>query len=252
MPQNKHITLCSEAVTWAQNCVTWPDPKTLYAVNQFIKNCKNHGNWDLMDRFWLLGTGTQDNSSVSLINPTSTRLTQYGAITWTQYVGCQADGSTGHIDTGYNFLSDAVEVQPENFSAGVWVVQPNTAGSGIDMGTCCGALCIASHFGSYNCLVEMNDANVAGYNATPTGLLNGTRTNSTINNVWVNGANVQTNTTAGSATWYGASSNVNIFQYAGVPYYSNAQLFLAYIGSGNMDQVAFYNDCQMLYNRLNG
>ena len=252
MPLTIQAPLCTEAIAWASNCTTWPDPKTLYAVNQFIKNCKNHGNWGLMDRFWLLGTGIQDNSLVSLINPTSAKLIQNGTPTWIQYVGWKGDGSAAYFDTGYLPGVSNVQANGTNLSAGVWASIINTNSGGVDMGTCCGALTICSWFeAGYNRLIEMNDSNITGSLNTDIGLFCGVRTVPTTTNVWVNGVDVFNTGSVGGGGW-ASGSNIDIFRYGGIGYPSNAQLFLAYIGSGNMDQVAFYNDCQMLYNRLNG
>ncbi len=92
---------CKQATLWTNNLGTYPAPKTVQAVSQFMSWELNNGNWQATDQIFLLAQDNQTNSCVGLVQPTLTPATQINNPSWTAYQGFTGNGTNSYINTKY-------------------------------------------------------------------------------------------------------------------------------------------------------
>lgn len=87
-----------------------PQPSTSYktAVNVLVRALKASGDWNRLDRLWIHATEAQQNARISLVNPTSTALTEVNSPTWTANQGYNGDAATSYLQTSYRPSVNAV------------------------------------------------------------------------------------------------------------------------------------------------
>ncbi len=108
----------SEANLYFAQLPTQPDIIHKSYINDFIKIQISSGNFSKHDRLWIRGNQYQDGSYVSIVNPTSTISALISTPTWTQYQGYR--GSTGKgLDT--KFIPSIDGVNYNQNSACIWI-----------------------------------------------------------------------------------------------------------------------------------
>lgn len=68
------------------------------AVNTYVRALKTAGIWTQLDRLWLHATPNQQNARISIVNPTSTPITEVNAPTWTANLGYTGNGATAYLN----------------------------------------------------------------------------------------------------------------------------------------------------------
>ncbi len=242
-----------ETLQWLAVLTTPPSPTVISCVNQFIAQCKVDGNWQLLDRCWLFAQDNQTNARVSLVNPTSTAITEVNTPTWTALQGYTTNGTTQYLDTNFNSSSSAVNYLQNSGALGIY---SRTSGqtAGIDIGNqVVGSLTyIISRFTDDNQYHRVNVAasfaNAANTNGQ--GLFASVRTD--VNNIFgfKNGLQACTASIASTAPinlniYIGATNSIGV-----AATFSARQYSMAFVGGGAMDSLKFYNAFQTLAGQL--
>lgn len=246
--------LNTATVAWTHTLSTYPAPATVYAVNPFIQAEKNNGNWDLVDRYWLLAQDIQNNTYVDLKNPgSSVRLSSVNLPTFTANQGFTGNGSNMYLNTAYSNTT-TVNYTYTLSSYGFW--QRNSVTEvAIDMGCSNGAteFCqIASGHTTAGFLERLNsDATFVNLaNTSSIGLFVAQRSGATNSSGYYNGALYMTGANAATATpsfpFYILTGDAS----GSVANPSTAQLSFAFIGSGNINQANLYSDVLILKNKI--
>lgn len=244
----------SETLQWLNSITNPAQPVEISAINQFIRQCKNDGNWQLLDRFWLFAQSNQTNARRSIVNPTNT-LTENNSPTWTQYLGYTGNGTTMYLDLNYNPTTSNVNYSQNNASFG-WYSRTNLDGSYNDIG--------AFNAGANVMTCNVRIANILNYfvnapstgsvpsvaNSDSSGMFHFSRVSSTQQQSWRNGVNLDTFTLTSST-----SPNMNVYFLARnnggtAAVFSPRQYSMAFIGGGAINQSKFYNAFQTLATQL--
>jgi len=226
-----------------------PTPSDAYknAVNTLVQTLKTDGNWNELDRFWIHATEYQQNARISLVNPTSTAITEVSSPTWTANQGYTGNGTSMYLNTNYNTSTNSVKFTQNSGSIGVYN-RTNVAENKEDMGNLS-----ASTANTVRCKQTTDGTQVGALNqasgisiavADARGLAASVRTGASAVALWKNGASITTNTNASLAL-----PNYNIFvlclNITGAPgNYSSKQIAMSFVGSGVVDQLKLYNAFQ--------
>lgn len=98
-----------------------PDYIQQRRIDNLVIGIKSCGCWGMLDRLWILANTVQEMSRVSLVNPTSTQLTEVNSPTWTNSQGYTGDAATMSINTNYN-VSTGVNYTRNNSFHGVYIM----------------------------------------------------------------------------------------------------------------------------------
>lgn len=126
------ISYLPQTYAYLNQCTTQPTAKWASALNNFINQLIIDGNWTLLDRLWIFATNVQQNARVSIVNPTSTAITEVSSPTWTMNVGYTGNGSSSYLNTNYN-VHTGINFIAASGIYGVWC-QADVSTTGIDMG----------------------------------------------------------------------------------------------------------------------
>lgn len=220
--------------------------KFMVALNLFTQTEVNDGNLPFFDRLWNFNTDIQADAKISVVNPTSTQITEVGSPTWTKDVGYTGNGSSMYLNTNYNPTSNGVNFVLNNACMGIY-----TSGADILNNFNIGAwnnssfdglsyLNINGTNGQYGLNLNSGgngDANSVG---ASTGLQVVTNAASGTNAQYFNGSLISTNTSYPTILL-----NADLFVFcangAGTPVdYSNATIGMGFMGSGGINQLKLY------------
>lgn len=217
------------------------------AVNNLILQLQADGNWSELDRFWIHATENQQNARVSLVNPTSTQITEVNSPTWTADRGYTGDGATMYLNTNYNPNTDGIHYSLNSASLGVYS-RVNSDNFQIDIGACD----VSSPVSFSQLDIKEGNviyANVNDYNSLFTANINSLGMFTTLRSagsiaIYKNGVLLTSLVQASSKV-----PNLNLFllarNTAGIAtVFSNRQLSISYAGSGAINQTTFYNAIQ--------
>lgn len=186
---------------WIENCPTYPISKTIVAINLFICASNNDGNFAKMDRCWVFGINTEANAKVSIVNPTSTAITNVNSCTFSSYAGYSVGSSntTQYLNTGFTLSTQGVNYTKN--SAGVAFYARNNVGTngysgeydltnyaGIQYGTGSGT----------TFAFENDNGSATGVSSSYNQLCDARRINSTTLQLWRNGSQIGSNITVSS------------------------------------------------------
>lgn len=125
--------LCTETNTWIAQCGTRPLAKSIYAINPFITGSKHDANWTLLDRCWVFGQDLQANAKISIVNPSSTQITEVNSPTWTSNQGYDFNGTSQYLDCGIAPNSGTNYTQNSAYIS--VYIEENVSATGRDMGS---------------------------------------------------------------------------------------------------------------------
>jgi hypothetical protein len=224
-----------------------PQPSLLYkiAVNNLVKQLKTDGNWGKLDRFWIHATEEQQHATISLVNPSSTPISEVNSPTWTASQGYTGDGASSYLNTNFNPASGGAHFTTGSACLGIYS-RTNTAVDGFDMGAYDGTdAYLASKFTDTYFYGAINCGTNAAYVAPDTlGLILVNRTSSSNTDLVQNGS-VLTSSSATSTTMVNLDQYVLARNGSGyASYFSTRQLAISLIGGGNIDQSLFYTAVQ--------
>jgi hypothetical protein len=213
-------------------------------VKVLVHKLKKQNMWNKLDRLWLLATENQQNSTISLVNPLSTPLTEYNNPTWTANQGYTGNsGASSYIDTNYNCSIDGVAFQQDS---GCLFMYSRTNLDGVvnDIGV------VTQFPQNINCLTLRNSNLMDPYLNSPSqntqipctdsrGFFVCNRNSPTLIEVYKNGTLF--GSTPGNSTAVPFLNNFLLcINYLGNPgFYSDRQLAVAGFGGGDLNQTLF-------------
>ena len=246
-----------ETHAYLANCTTKPTAVWTVALNTLIQTLIINGVWANLDRMWIFATTAQQNARISIINPTSTLVTEGGTPTWTAKQGYTGNGSSMYLNTNFNPNTQEVRASLNSTAYGIYTRTQPAAATAVEMG----ARNIATTVYDYLCLnftaigkyAKVNDGTASpGVKVADTtkGLVSAVRTTSTAQSIWVNGSSIATSADA-SVSVIDEAIYVLCYNLGGVAAsFSSAQLSMAYFGSSSIDQLKFYNAFQTFMTTL--
>ena len=253
---NTYYISQAETLAWI-NQLSLPKPSSLYKmkVDFLIKNLKEFGIWNQLDRLWVFSTEQQAHARVSLVNPSGinsawpSNITEVNNPTWTRLKGYTGNGTSAYLNTNYTESTNGINATQNNVSTGIWCTNKAITGSTeVDFGSNNGGSEILSQYWNGNLNAYVNSASggvYTGYGNT-LGLTAMQRTSSSSINILKNGVVISTpaeNSTGVATTQtYIMTQNVSGSPQAGV--YSTRRYSIFFIGSGNINQVLLYNILQ--------
>ena len=252
-----NISFAQEELGWNPTSSLWKTQgsgkeslKFMTALNIFTQTEVNDGNIALLDRLWILATDIQSDALISIINPTSTQITEVSSPAWTMNVGYTGNGSSSYLNTNYNAYSQGVNYTLNNASYGIYVSAGTAANNNVEMGINSGVVPfpqsqLYSDYTGGTMYASVNSdggaSEISSAVATPVGLNYAYRTVNTTSGIGKNGASLATGSSSSddilSLNWFVFAYNFN-----GTPLnFSNRTIGMAFIGSGNINQLKFYN-----------
>lgn len=227
-----------------------PAPSNAYkiAINNLVISLKNHGVWNELDRLWIHATEAQQHARVSLVNPTSTVISESGTPTWTANQGYTGNGSSMYLNTNYNTLTSSVKFTQNSGSIGVYN-RSNVSENRDDMGNLSASTANvvrskqATGGSQVGALNQASGISIAQADAR--GLCSTVRTGAAAISLWKNGVSITSNTNASLTV-----PSLNLFVLAlnsvGSPInYSTKQIAMSYVGSGIVPTLSLYTDFQV-------
>jgi hypothetical protein len=238
----------------------WLNQLTVSPSNNYISNLttlvvqlKAAGIWGQLDRMWIFATEQQQHARISIVNPTSSQITEVNSPTWTTLSGYTGNGSSSYLNTNYNPNSNGVNYTLNNVSYGAYILTNIRSTTQIDIGcnnTSGGTIIMNTNFSVANCIVSYVNDSTGQINGTETstsvGLTSAIRTASSTSTQYRNGVNQTVSNTPVST----AVPNINIYILAenisgSANSFSTRKISMVFFGSGSINQLAFYNAFQI-------
>jgi len=213
------------------------------AVNTFLNSIQK----EEFDRLWIHGLSNETAARVSIINPTSTPITNVNSTTFTAGEGFQGNGTTMYLDTNYNPAVDGVKYTLNSASFGVYSLTSASYASD-EIGATNGAsisVIDTNYLGSSYTLVNSSTGAVFA-NGDGSGFFAAERINNTSESIYINGVSLNTSVSNSISL-----INFNFYIFArnnsGTSInYSPRKIAFTSIGSGAIDQSSFYTATQTL------
>lgn len=222
------------------------------AVSTYVRALKAAGIWTQLDRLWLHATPNQQNARISIVNPTSTPITEVNAPTWTANLGYTGNGATSYLNTNYNSLTSSFNFTQNSACYGLYS-RTNTANSvssfGIDDNVVYSVMFLRFP-ADISYFYLNNAASAAGAaNTTTLGLFMATRSIAARLDLYKNGVSygseLQVSNGLANRVFYILSWNS--LSNGGVAYgFDTRQVSLSVIGGGGINQSDFYTATQAL------
>jgi len=217
------------------------------AVNTFLNSIQK----EEFDRLWIHGLSNETAARVSIINPTSTPITNVNSTTFTAGEGFQGNGTTMYLNTNYNPSVDGVKYTLNSASLGSYH-------SGYTSGSTIGAVSGGANYSltyalSKNFIYVNQDGNGVDLGVLyGDGLLSYERDNSSQVSANFNGVNLglfsKGSVGVPNNNFYLCAYNSN----GAASLYTTAKIAFSSIGSGAIDQAQFYTDVETLKTALGG
>lgn len=223
------------------------------AVNTFVLTLKADGTWARLDRLYLHATPNQQNARISIVNPTSTPITEVNSPTFTANFGINGDGATSYIN--YNFTPSVDGVNYTLNSASYFMYsRTNSAANVYDLGVIgTGVSQLNIRWGDGNFYAAINSAPTYGnyLNNPSTGFFQVNRVDSNRVELYKNGV-LQATSTPNAATNLPNISYFGMCQNSGgVPNgFTNRQYSISGFGSGLINGATFNTAIQTLATAL--
>jgi len=222
-----------------------PQPSTAFkiAINTLVLTLKSDGNWARLDRLWIHGVESQQHARISLVNPTSTAITEVNSPAWTANFGYATNGSNQYLNTNYNASTNGVNYLLDSSSFGFY---GNISGIALGYSMGCNDGTRRIQMGP-----RVNGQFYYAINTTTLSLPNNTvsqgsfavaRTGQNASQAYVNGSQIHSNTLT-------SSLRPNYNNYVGCENASGTagsfntltQLSFSWFGGGTISQLALHN-----------
>jgi hypothetical protein len=174
-----------------------PSASYLSKLNTFVVS--NKSNLLLRDRFWIFAqeTGCQAAGRVSLINPTSTLLSEVNSPTWTALQGYTGNGTSMYLNTKYNPSTHGVKFTQNDGMIDVYTRLTIAAGTKAILGAFVSATAQIWLSLNWTAIGKLYSVNTVGQatqaNTTTQGLFSILRTTSNLQTLYKNGSSLGTN-----------------------------------------------------------
>lgn len=209
------------------------------SVNNLIISLKSGGNFSEMDRFWIHATPNQQNARISVVNPTSTAITEVNGPTWTQYVGYTGNGITNYLDT--NFIQNlAIKYTQNSASFGNYCLGAASS-IGIIMGT--GPAYSYPQYLGGNLIIKTNGLEISSAVVNARGFSCGVRTGVNSQGIYRNGLQLATGVDS-SVILTSNNWAILAFRDLTVSDFSAQTVSISFIGSSAINQASLYASVQ--------
>lgn len=240
--------------------IVQPSSSFKNAINNFVIQLKADGNW-LFDRLWIHATEYRQHARVSLVNPSSTEITEVNSPGWLAGKGYFGDGASAYLNSNYKLGTDGINVTNNSLAHYAYIY--NTVDAA-EASSICGVYQTGgagtdtiiqpyytggSFFGSANNLGVENSAAIA----SARGLSAAVRTDSMLSKLFRNGSEIASNNfaaaTNGNRDYYMLCFNINgsPTSFSG----TNNKLAISGLSSGAVDQATFFAAVDALAIALN-
>jgi hypothetical protein len=233
-----------------------PEPSSAYkaAINRLVYELKQSNIWDKLDRFFIHATEYQQHAKVSLFAPSSDLITEMGSPAWTAGQGYTGNGSSMYLNTNFN-PSASLNFTINSAMLGVYCRTNTTAGTFVEIGSTDGSndawIAVKYPLSSNSAIFRINNAaSLVTANTDARGFFSVIRNGLTNAKGYKNGSQIVSDTTAAVNV-----PNENIYVLArndsgAAAYFTDRQIALTVIGSGDIDQSLLYNSIQEFAERL--
>lgn len=217
-------------------------------INNLVVQLKADGNWNVMDRMYLLANESADQGLVSLINPLSTNASPVSSPNFVIDRGYTSNGTTSYIDTNYNPATDGVNFILNDSSLGVYS-RTNIAQNSYDFGSYKSSTTVRTQIACRKIgdVTEsaMSTVNVPGVTAASSlSLMTIARNSSTHVETFQAGASLGA-ITDGSTSLSSLKLFIGCTSFDNTPLvFSTRQIAFAFAGSSAIDQAALYSAIQ--------
>ena len=122
----------TETTAYLAELLSTPSTFNQVIFNQFFKNLKGTGvtgsynNLNEIDRLWLFANQYQQAARVSMINPSSTTVSEINSPTWTQLRGYNGDTISKYINSNFTPSTDGVNYSQSSASLFVYSLTNST------------------------------------------------------------------------------------------------------------------------------
>lgn len=213
------------------------------ALDTMIRGMRSDGDLLELDRFWIFAQSNQNFARVSIVNPTSTKITEVNSPTWTSLQGYTGNGTTMYLNSNFNYLNNSVKTKRDSISHGIYVTS-NVAENKFDAGyyTAARDITIAARWGDGRAYIAANNSSgeANGIVANSLGMFSGRRTSTAAGSTaYKNGSSIGTQVDADNSlplvtdTIIGTNSSIG-----------SKRLAMRFIGSGLINHLNFYNRFQ--------
>lgn len=134
----------SDFLTWESYLSTPLSAGNRIIFNQFFKDLKGTGNvgsfnnFAELDRLWIHASENKQGARISLVNPSSTAITEVNSPTWTQYQGYNGDGVTSYLNSNFTPSTNGIKFL-QNSASFFSYVRTNTVGAYAEIGAISGS-----------------------------------------------------------------------------------------------------------------
>jgi hypothetical protein len=239
----------AETLAWFDQ-LPLPKPSGTFFVriDFLIRNLKQFGIWNNLDRFWIFATEQQSHAKVSLVNPNGissawpTNISEVNSPKWGRNLGYTFNGSSNYLNSNYNPSSQGVNYKLNNASLGFYSYSNGSGNSNTQtIGSYDGTNLIVLFYESTAALFLNSTSGASVSVSNYQSILSGSRTSSSTANIYQRGSL----TTSGSEN-SSAIPNLNLFIGARnnsgtAALFDPRTLSMAFIGSGNINQALLYN-----------
>lgn len=243
--------LDQDVYRWLNAMSAQPSSQFVYNLNTMVSKLKGAAIWDNLDRIWIFATEDRQHAQICL--KTLSTITEVASPNWTANQGYSGNGSTSYLNSNYIMSTHGANYVQNNSSFGVYS-RTNIAGAYIDIGSYDGGGARRAYFYIRRSDVPFNNKSISALNtaidnsaSAPTvtdsrGLFSLARTISTAYVTYKNGISIggsslnSTTLTTNSNFILGLNTSVATLSTP-----SARQLSMAYFGSGNINQLSFYN-----------
>jgi hypothetical protein len=189
------------------------------------------------DRLNDFGLQNKIAAKTSIVNPTSTAITEVSSPTFTPGQGFNGNGLSSYLICNYNPVTDGLNFVSGNFAYGVYYRTPN-ASSTIIISNNLGGYYIQTLTNGYN--IECGGPTLSYTGTTSLGLLSAV-VNGGVSRIYERGVNIKSNNQSSALV----NQGFYLLSYGGI-LNSTSQLSISYMSSGSVNQSNFYTQVQAL------
>ena len=237
-----------ETIAYNSYLTTKLSTNRIWIVNDLVKSLKQTGIWSNLDRLWLFASESNQAARISLVNPSSTAITEVNAPAWVANQGYTGDGATSYLNTNYTPSTQSVKHTLNSSSFGVYLRSDSNV-TALDSGSVGSGTGASVWIRARQSGVVGWAANDAGTGTAPTvaassGFTSVSRTTSTAITIDKNGvslgtsSNVSTSLSNTAVYILGANNNGTLLSP------SLRESSACFIGSGTINSLTLYNTIQ--------
>ncbi len=238
-----------KSIAYLNQLPTQPDAIIKGYIDNFISNRIASGNFAKDDRVFLRGNQYQDGSYISIANPTSTPSTPIGTGTlrWKQFQGFITDPDTSAVALNWNYIPsiDGVNFSQDNACLWFYSLVDDIHQLEVDLRSIDPDFNQTFLYTDNNLLLNGTlNQSLGGTSKsilTTNGLFSIVRKNSTLQ-LWFNGVKIKEESITSNELQTTTICELGAYISGSISFTSFKRLFMSGAGSGDIDQVAHFNE----------